>query len=187
MLNSVNGIDYHSKIIYIYKAKDELDEYGQYWAWFDYKKAILTLKKDKSAAIANISSSSDHLYMHLCLFAGLHHMLLSENTPYVPSFLIIDQPSRPYFNTEEYSYKDSEKSISNKDDWSKVKGIFALWDYFFTLILLQKKHFQVIMLEHVSESAWSGCHFVNLVDIFDGEENALIPIEKEAPPTSSNN
>ena len=96
-------------------------------------------------------------------------------------------PSRPYFNTEEYSYKDSKKSISNKDDWSKVKGIFALWDYFFTLILSQKKHFQVIMLEHVSESAWSGCHFVNLVDIFDGEENALIPIEKEAPPTSSNN
>lgn len=172
---------------YIHKAKDELDEYGQYWAWFDYKKAILTLKKDKAAAIANISSSSDHLYMHLCLFAGLHHMLLSENTPYVPSFLIIDQPSRPYFNTEEYSYKDSEKTISNKDDWSKVKGIFALWDYFFTLILSQKKHFQVIMLEHVSENAWSGCHFVNLVDIFDGEENALIPIEKEAPPTSSNN
>lgn len=167
---------------YIYKAKSELDEYGEYWAWFDYKKAILTLKKDKAAAIANISSSSDHLYMHLCLFAGLHHMLLSENTPYVPSFLIIDQPSRPYFNTAEYSYKDSEKAISNKDDWSKVKGIFALWDYFFTLVLSQGKHFQVIMLEHVSESAWSGCHFVNLVDIFDGEENALIPIEKSPLP-----
>ena len=163
---------------YIHKAKSELDEYGGYWAWFDYKKAILTLKKNKAAAIANISSSSDHLYMHLCLFAGLHQMLLLDNTPYVPSFLIIDQPSRPYFNTAEYSYKDSEKVISNKDDWSKVKGIFTLWDYFFTLILSQEKHFQVIMLEHVSESAWNGCHFVNLVEIFDGEENALIPIEK---------
>lgn len=80
-------------------------------------------------------------------------------------------------------------NASNKETlYIQVKHtIFALWDYFFTLILSQKKHFQVIMLEHVSESAWSGCHFVNLVDIFDGEENALIPIEKETPPTSSNN
>lgn len=104
-------------------------------------------------------------------------MLLSQNSPYVPSFLVIDQPSRPYFNTAEYSYKDSETAISKKDDWSKVKGIFSLWDYFFEQVLSQKKHFQVIMLEHVSESAWNTCHHVNLVDIFDGEKNALIPVE----------
>lgn len=170
---------------YIHHAKSELDEYGEYGAWFDYKRAALTLKKHKAAAIANISSSSDHLYMHLCLFAGLHHMLLSENSHYVPSFLIIDQPSRPYFNTAEYSYAESESAISNKADWSKVKGIFTLWDYFFEQIMEQGKHFQIIMLEHVSESAWKGCKYVNLVDIFDGEENALIPIKKES--TNSNN
>lgn len=162
---------------YIYVARNELDEYGEYGAWFDYKKAVLTLKKNKAAAIANISSSSDHLYMHLCLFAGIHHMLLSQNSPYVPSFLVIDQPSRPYFNTAEYSYKDSEAAISKKDDWSKVKGIFNLWDYFFEQVLSQKKHFQVIMLEHVSESAWNTCHHINLVDVFDGEKNALVPVE----------
>lgn len=162
---------------YISVARNELDEYGEYGAWFDYKKAVLTLKKNKAASIANISSSSDHLYMHLCLFAGIHHMLLSQNSPYVPSFLVIDQPSRPYFNTAEYSYKDSETAISKKDDWSKVKGIFSLWDYFFEQVLSQKKHFQVIMLEHVSESAWNTCHHINLVDVFDGEKNALVPVE----------
>lgn len=163
---------------YVSKAKNELDEYGEYRAWFDYKKSVLTLKKDKSASIANISSSSDHLYMHLCLFAGLHHQMLSQGTPYVPSFLIMDQPSRPYFNNAEYSYNNSEQAISNKDDWSKVKGIFALWDYFFELVLSQQKHFQVIVLEHVSESAWKECRYVNLVDVFDGNTNALIPIKK---------
>lgn len=162
---------------YISVAKKELDEYGEYGAWFDYKKAFLTLKKNKSASIANISSSSDHLYMHLCLFAGIHNMLLWQNSPYVPSFLVIDQPSRPYFNTAEYSYKDSETAISKKDDWSKVKGIFNLWDNFFDQVLSRKKHFQIIMLEHVSESAWNTCHHVNLVDIFDGEKNALIPVK----------
>lgn len=162
---------------YISASKNALDEYGEYCAWFDYKKAALTLKKSKAATIANISSSSDHLFMHLCLFAGLHHMMLSENTTYVPSFLIIDQPSRPYFNTAEYSYTESEQVITNKDDWSKVKDIFKLWDYFFSIILSQEKHFQIIMLEHVSENAWIDCNHINLVAIFDGINNALIPIE----------
>lgn len=165
--------------LYIQIAKDALDEYGEYNAWFDYRKSALSLKKSHSSSVANISSSSDHLFMHLCLFAGMHHMLLMDNSKYVPSYLIIDQPSRPYFNTEEYNYADSEASVSKKDDWSKVKAIFALWDSFFELILKQKKHFQIIMLEHVAESAWSDCKHVNLVEVFDGVINALIPPPKK--------
>lgn len=162
---------------YIRIAKEALDEYGSYNAWFDYKKSILSLKKDRTSSVANISSSSDHLYMHLCLFAGLHNMLLMDNSKYVPSYLIIDQPSRPYFNTESYDYTNSEASVSKKDDWSKVKDIFKLWDSFYDIVLEQKKHFQIIMLEHVAESAWKDCKHVNLVAIFDGVINALIPPE----------
>lgn len=163
---------------YIAISKDALDEYGDYCARFDYKKAALTLRKSKSTTIANISSSSDHLYMHLCLFAGLHHMLLSQKSLYVPSFLILDQPSRPYFNASgEYDYNESEAVITNKDDWSKVRDIFKLWNSFFSLILSQGNHFQIIMLEHVSESAWHGYEHVNLVEVFDGVHNALIPLD----------
>lgn len=163
---------------YITISRDALDEYGDYCARFDYKKAALTLRKNKSTAIANISSSSDHLYMHLCLFAGLHHMLLSQKSLYVPSFLILDQPSRPYFNAAgEYDYTESEAVITNKDDWSKVRDIFKLWNNFFSIILSQGNHFQIIMLEHVSEGAWHGCEHVNLVEVFDGIHNALIPLD----------
>lgn len=160
---------------YIKAAKDALDEYGDYKAWFDYKKSSLFLKRNQAATVANISSSSDHLFLHLSLFAGLHNMLLMEQTKYVPSFLIIDQPSRPYFNTQDYNYAESEASIAKKDDWSKVQSIFTLWDNFFDVVLTQKKHFQIIMLEHVSESAWTDCKHINLVEIFDGAKNALIP------------
>jgi Chromosome segregation ATPases len=163
--------------MYIEISKDALDEYGNYCARFDYKNQRLTLKKNKSASIAQISSSSDHLFMHLCMFAGIHHLILNEAVNYVPSYLIIDQPSRPYFNNSEYDYKDSKQSLSKKDDWSKVKNIFTLWDKFFTSVLEQKKHFQLIILEHVSEEAWSGCENVHLVDVFDGVENALIPLK----------
>ena len=162
---------------YVDASKDALDEYGVYCAWFDYKKQQLTLRKSKSASIAKISSSSDHLYMHLCLFAGIHHMILNGEAPYVPSFLIMDQPSRPYFNNSEYDYIDSENALSKKDDWSKVKNIFKLWDEFFSHIISQDKHFQVIVLEHVSEDAWTDCNHIHLVEIFDGIKNALIPLE----------
>lgn len=173
-INTLNEFIQH----YIKVAKTALDEYGEYRAWFDYKKSTLFLKRNQASSVANISSSSDHLFLHLCLFAGLHNMLLMERSKYVPSFLVIDQPSRPYFNTQDYSYADSEASIAKKDDWSKVKCIFSLWDSFFDIILSQKKHFQIIMLEHVSESAWVGCNHINLVDTFDGLENALIPPAK---------
>ncbi len=163
--------------MYVEISKDALDEYGNYCARFDYKNKRLTLKKNKSASIAQISSSSDHLFLHLCMFAGIHHLILNEAVNYVPSYLIIDQPSRPYFNNSEYDYKDSKQSLSKKDDWSKVKNIFTLWDNFFVSILEQKKHFQLIILEHVSEEAWRECEHVHLVEIFDGEENALIPLK----------
>ena len=58
-----------------------------------------------------------------------------------------------------------------------MKNIFTLWDNFFVSILEQKKHFQLIILEHVSEEAWRECEHVHLVEIFDGEENALIPLK----------
>ena len=162
---------------YMNVAKGALDEYGDYSPWFDYKKASLLLRKKQSSMFANISSSSDHLFMHLCLFAGLHHMLLAQESVYVPSFLILDQPSRPYFNTDvDYNYEDSEKLITNKDDWSKVKDIFKLWDRFFDYILSKNMHFQVIMLEHVSEKAWQDCTHTHLVSVFDGLKKALIPV-----------
>ncbi|BDF70246.1 hypothetical protein CE91St41_25270 [Oscillospiraceae bacterium] len=166
---------------YIGVSRNALDEYGEYSAWFDYKKAALTLKKNMSASIANISSSSDHLFMHLCLFAGLHHMMLSGDTLYVPSYLIIDQPSRPYFNTSDYNYEESENAINIKDDWSKVKDIFKLWDSFFSKIISKGWHFQVIMLEHVSENAWNNCKHIHLVETFDGIKNALIPLDNKNP------
>lgn len=161
---------------YVEISKDALDEYGNYCARFDYKKQQLTLKKNKAASIAQISSSSDHLFMHLCLFAGMHQMLLDEESGYVPSFLIIDQPSRPYFNNSEYDYKNSEQHLSKKDDWSKVKNIFNLWDKFLSYIIEKEKHFQLIVLEHVSENAWTDCNHVCLREIFDGKKNALIPL-----------
>lgn len=160
---------------YIKVAEVALDEYGSYLATFDYNKKVLKLRKNKSTTTANITSSSDHLFMHLCLFLGMHQLIMNNKVPYIMPILIIDQPSRPYFNNSTFDYNKSKESLSKKDDWNKVKEIFKLMDTFFQNIFEDKKHFQIILLEHVSTDAWSDCSNIHLVEIFDGINNALIP------------
>lgn len=163
---------------YIKVAESALDEYGTYLATFDYSKKVLKLRKSKATTTANITSSSDHLFMHLCLFLGMHQLIINNQVPYILPFLIIDQPSRPYFNNSTFDYNKSKESLSKKDDWNKVKEIFKLMDTYFENILNDKQHFQIILLEHVSTDAWEECSNIHLVEIFDGTNNALIPPTK---------
>lgn len=163
---------------YIKVAEAALDEYGEYLATFDYNKKVLKLRKSKATTTANITSSSDHLFMHLCLFLGMHQLVMNNKVPYIMPFLIIDQPSRPYFNNGTFDYNKSKESLSKKDDWNKVKEIFKLMDTFFQNIFEDNNHFQIILLEHVSTDAWLDCKNIHLVEIFDGIDNALIPTIK---------
>lgn len=160
---------------YIKASENALDEYGSYLATFDYNRKVLKLRKSKSTTTANITSSSDHLFMHLCLFLGMHQLIMNNGVPYVLPLLIIDQPSRPYFNNSTFDYNMSKESLSKKDDWNKVKEIFEVMNTFFNNVIDDEQHFQIILLEHVSLDAWEGCSNVHLVEIFDGTNNALIP------------
>lgn len=177
LINSLN--DYIQT--YIKFSKDALDEYGSYLSDYDYKNKMLKLRKEKSLSTANISSSSDHMYLHLCLFLGLHELLSYNQSQYIPSFLIIDQPTRPYFVNEKkeklknVDYQQIKEQLSKKGDWCKVINIFYLLDGFMQNIKKNNKEFQIIVLEHVSKDAWSGLENIHLVAEFDGEINALIP------------
>lgn len=175
MINALN--DYVQ--VYINTSKSALDEYGTYLATFDYTKKVLKLRKSKETTTANITSSSDHLFMHLCLFLGMHQLILANQVPYILPFLVIDQPSRPYFNNSDFDFNKCKENFSKMSDWNKVKDIFKLMDTYFENILNENHHFQIILLEHVSTDAWKECRNINLVEIFDGFENALIPIIKK--------
>lgn len=161
--------------IYINNACEALGEYGNYKSDFDYKTKTLRLRQLMATAPASITSSSDHLFMHLCMFLGMHHLIINNRNPYIIPFLIIDQPSRPYFNNKEANYEDSINNLNEKDDWSKVQSIFTLLDYFMENILSKEEHFQIILLEHVPTDTWNDCKHIHLVEVFDGNANALIP------------
>ena len=61
-------------------------------------------------------------------------------------------------------------------DIEAMKSHFPATLEYMSLLTSKGKHFQIIMLEHVSEKAWNGCKHINLVATFDGINNALIPL-----------
>ena len=161
---------------YMMLAKNAFESYEEYLPSYDYKKRILQLRKSKTNQIESRTSSSVDLFRHLCLFLGMHELSIINKVPYVAPFLILDQPTRPYFQTNKnIDYTETKNNTDSKGDWNKVEEIFLILNEFIKNVQKNKGEIQVIVLEHVSSEAWEGRENVHLVEEFDGVENALIP------------
>lgn len=101
----------------------------------------------------NVGSKSNYMFMHLCLFLGLHEHILNVEQIHVPQFLFIDQPSIPY-------YSGSEED--GNDDKSKLLDAFSLLNSFISYIVNDKQNqFQIFMVEHASEEYWINNNLTN--------------------------
>lgn len=151
---------------YIALTKVALGNYGDYRSAFNYAGKKLHLRKPKTASTENVGSSSNHMFLHLFLFLGLHEMIMRSDGIHVAPFLIIDQFSRPYWG-------DDDQDV-NQSDVAKVKLALKLLDQFITTAKEMGKEFQMIVFEHINPRYWEGLDNVHLVETFrDG--NALIP------------
>ena len=150
-----------------------LGNYSNYKAYINYKKKILQLREPNSSQPSNIGSSSNHMFLHLFFFLGIHEHMINQKVPFVPSFLIFDQLSQPYY---EEAKKRGEDEISDNDDRNKLTDAFKLLNSFVSNIKNElKDSFQIILLEHAPKEYWETNKFENshLVEEFkDG--NALI-------------
>jgi len=153
--------------IYMEKCRVPLDNYRDYQPVFNYKDKKLQLRKPMTDFIENVGSSSNHMFLHLFLFLGLHRLALIKTSPFILPFLIIDQPSRPY-------YGDDNKELREDSDESKIKIAFNLINDFIAEANKDKKDFQIIIFEHIPERIFSDMNHFFLVETFK-EENALIP------------
>lgn len=154
---------------YISSVSAALVNYGTYKSAFNYKDKKLQLRKPKTAAIDNVGSSSNHMFLHLFLFLGIHEIILQRKVPHVPSFLVIDQFSRPYWGDEK-----QKKSEIDHGDLFKVESALRLLDNFLKQANDNGDEFQMIIFEHIPPSYWEGFSHFHLVEEFiDG--NALIP------------
>ncbi|MDD6003716.1 MAG: DUF3732 domain-containing protein [Bacteroidales bacterium] len=99
--------------------------------------------------IENLGSKSNFMFLHICFFLGLHRYLLKNRYSFIPSILLIDQPSLPYFASK------GENNNDQKSDEKKLKNVFEILNNFITYIN-QELHtdFQIIMLEHAEPRYW---------------------------------
>lgn len=158
---------------YMKLVEPSLENYGSYQPVFNYKDKKIDFRKPKTTYIEAAGSSSNDMFKHLFMFLGLHELMLTKNSKYVPSFLLIDQPSRPYYGEEENL---SEKRLQHSDK-AKVIDAFKLLDGFIGNILNDmRKSFQMIVLEHIPKEYFDKFDNIHLVEEFrDG--NALVPQE----------
>ncbi|EAP2237908.1 DUF3732 domain-containing protein, partial [Salmonella enterica] len=63
------------------------------------KKTLDLINKNQVEKMIDIGSASNYMYVHVAYFLALHELVRDRNVPWVPRFLVIDQPSTPYFST----------------------------------------------------------------------------------------
>lgn len=113
--------------------------------------------------ISEIGSQANYVFLHLCMFLGLHMHMAKMNLHYVPQIIFIDQPSTPFLRYE----KDQEM----------LNTIFEELNSFIdTMVNENKNSFQIILTDHALPSDWEKLPNFKLVDEFV-EGNALIPNE----------
>lgn len=153
------------------RTGDALYNYATWHPEFVYNEKRLRLRKPLSSVIENVGSSSNHMFMHLLHFLSLHAVALVEKSPFIPAFLIIDQPSRPYYPSEVPMDGVHLKS----EDGVLVRVAFELLDGFVKDMLeTHEQEFQMIVFEHVNADAFQGLENVHVLPEFRGSER-LIP------------
>jgi len=124
---------------------------------FNSDKMILQLfPEGQMFPLDNVGSASNYMFMHLCVYLGLHEHVINLKQENIPPFLFIDQPSTPYYE-------------GKNDDKTKLIDAFSLLNSFIDYITVQKKHnFQIFMVEHASKEYWleNDLSFFHTVDEF---------------------
>lgn len=137
--------------------------------------------------LSKLGSGANHMCFHLATLLGLHEYFLklpeSGKQNFIPSFLVLDQPSQVYFPDKfpETSDSDPEKDKKISEDIKNTSLIFEACSKF-----MERTNFQtqIIILEHAPSSTWKNIKHIHLVEEWRGEKNneksnfnALIPKE----------
>ncbi|WP_417609305.1 DUF3732 domain-containing protein [Owenweeksia hongkongensis] len=126
---------------------------------------------NKSTTFLNkIGSGSNYMCYHLATILGIHEFFYklkeSGKKNYVPTFLVLDQPSQVYFPDRIAEKSDLSKKES--EDKANTRKIFEVCKIF----MERTNHeVQVIILEHADTDMWQGLEKdINLVENWRGNE-----------------
>jgi len=129
--------------------------------------------------LSRLGSGANYMGYHISTMLGLHEFFVklkeTSKPNFVPSFLVLDQPSQVYY-PDKFEEKEGEKGSKDIED---TKKIFEACSQF---MKNTGNSVQLIILEHVPKTTWKNIDddVFNLVGVWRGEENtddyeALIP------------
>lgn len=154
----------------VYNQINSIPEYKRYSIVFEDTDMLLRLRPplgELQFPIDNVGSKSNYMFMHLCLYLGLHKHIMDINPEHVPQFLFIDQPSIPYYSGGE---------INENDDKAKLLDAFSLINTFVENTVKEGKSFQILMVEHAPKNYWEKrfSNFHTVDEFINGK--GLIPL-----------
>ena len=116
----------------------------------------------------NVGSQSNYMMLHISFFLGLHKYLKKNPCNQIGSFLFIDQPSIPYY-----------ESTDQSTDKAKLLDTFSVVNQFMSDATADEEGFQIILIEHAPSTYWTGennLEYFKTVREFEGKK-ALVPYE----------
>lgn len=103
----------------------------------------------------DVGSASNYLYLHVSYFLAIHEIAKTRKVPWIPSFLVLDQISTPYFSTA----REPSTDVRSMDKVLQELNQFVTE-------MDQHGGFQIILLEHIGKEHWQrlGLEKFHLVD-----------------------
>lgn len=138
----------------------------------------LTLKvhsgSDRADYLWEIGSASNWLSYHLAIILAFQRFFHDKKPLYMPSFIVIDQPSQVYFpRTGLENSKEHHEAELKDEDKEAVRKIFsALAQY----VSETKGNMQIIVTEHADEDIWGEIPEIYVAGKWRGREK-LVPLE----------
>lgn len=135
-----------------------LKGYSNFSAFFSEKEKLIHLHSSDLAVVEkmpDVGSASNYLYLHISYFLAVHEIAKTRRIPWVPSFLVLDQVSTPYFSSD---------GKPNDDIRSLDKVLVELNQ--FVIDMDERGGFQIILLEHIYKEHWTALNLdrFHLVD-----------------------
>ncbi|AZF16981.1 DUF3732 domain-containing protein [Pseudomonas sp. R3-18-08] len=124
----------------------KLKGYDNFTARFSEKERLIHLFSEDLSSIEkmpDIGSASNYLYLHLAYFFAIHQVAKRHKVTWMPSFMVLDQPSTPYFSNEG---EPTDDIISLDAALIEMNSFVKLMD--------EEGGFQIILLEHIKETHW---------------------------------
>jgi hypothetical protein len=118
------------------------------------KLTVRVVTESGSAWLREIGSGANHLGYHVATLLALHEFFVQRALPYVPSLLVIDQPSQTQF-------ADDEDEDAEEEELHAVRKAFEALS---TGVERTSGQLQVIVSDHAGSSVLAGNEHVRVVE-----------------------